>query len=155
MSVAVDLVSVSAMPRSARPSRTMCPASTASEVASSTSSLRSAVMRPERVRVALFDLTPLAHCPQHQNSHDTHAQGSYDGTDEGADSLGDVAITVALQLHQGVPDEPAGQAAEQDRDEGCGPSGGGGESREGPFVVGHGCQRMLPVRARHRGRPHL
>ena len=85
----------------------------------------------------LLHLTPFAEGPQHQHGHDRHAATGDHTADQQSEAAGCVARTGALQVDQGVPDQPTGRAAEQDRDE-CGdPGSGGGQGGEGPFSFGH------------------
>ena len=64
--------------------------------------------------LAVGDLSPLTHRSQREYRHDGHPAGAQDRTDEEADALVDVAVAIALNVHESEPDQSAGEPAEDD-----------------------------------------
>jgi DNA polymerase IV len=75
---------------------------------------------PRRVtRVgAIFDLPPLAECAHDEHGHHGHADRRGERPDQQADSGRQPAVAVALEIDQGVADQSAREAADQNRSEG-------------------------------------
>ena len=63
-----------------------------------------------------------------------HPDRRGDCADERAEPLAEPALTVALHTNEAVPDQPAGEATEEDGCEGCGPSRRRGKRGQWSFV---------------------
>ena len=82
------------------------------------------------MRGGVLELAPLADGAQHEHGDDAHPTGGDDRAEEDPESERKAAIAVALQPHQAVADEPAGDAAEADRREGGSAGGRGRQCRQ-------------------------
>ena len=71
----------------------------------------------------VLQLAPLADGAQHEHGDDAHPAGGDDRADEDPEAERQAAVAVALQAHEAVADQPAGDAAETDRRERRRPGG--------------------------------
>ena len=95
---------------------------------------------------AILDRLPLAEGAQDEHGDDAHTDRGDHGTDQGAQALADPALAVALDPDEAVADQPAGEPAEEDRDEGRDPRSRRGECRQ--RAVGVGWNRWFNTRFR-------
>ena len=72
----------------------------------------------ESARSTIPELAPFAHGAQHEHGDDRSARGGEDASDRGADRGRERAVARALQLGESEPDQPAGETADEDGDEG-------------------------------------
>jgi hypothetical protein len=61
--------------------------------------------------LAVGHLAPLAERAHHQDRYDRHSRSGRERTNEQSQSLGDTAVTLALQSNQRVADHGSGEPA--------------------------------------------
>ena len=83
----------------------------------------------------VLDLPPLAHRAKSENTDHSHAESGGHGPSDEPEGGWNAAVAGALDVDEGVADEPTGQTAEEDADEGDGASGHRGEGRETSLLV--------------------
>ncbi len=66
----------------------------------------------------MLDLSPFTQCSKHEDRHDCHPSGRNDRAEERTETEWYSAITAALQLDEGVPDQSTCEPADDDGGEG-------------------------------------